>query len=150
MTASKPYKKPHECSSPAHTFTSTSSSFDASARTDWQLAVAQPCPAADAIVHEWERRTPQRDHLMIEKAFRAGEVTLATVEERWAHLGSLHLNDALERAGFEAVHVDRGYGTNASTHRSIYHARRKGHTTHIPNGFRVIAVRLSPVASPNI
>ncbi|MFD7668411.1 class I SAM-dependent methyltransferase [Streptomyces sp. NPDC059788] len=102
-----------------------SGNFDARAATDWHLALAEPCPAAGATVEEWERQTPMSDHVLIEKSFRIGEQVLTEVQERWAYLGSLRTEAALDRAGFDLTGTDHGYGAEASPHRLIHHGRRR-------------------------
>ncbi|MCS0636930.1 class I SAM-dependent methyltransferase [Streptomyces sp. LP05-1] len=104
-----------------------SGSFDTRAESDWRLSLAEPCPALDGgRVEEWERLRPKSDHVLIDKVFRTGSKVLARVTERWAHLGALGLEAALDRAGFELAGVDRGYGAGVSPHRTIYHGRRSG------------------------
>jgi len=103
-----------------------SGSFDTSTPTDWRLVLAQAGPDSGPAVQEWERRRPACDYVLIEKVFRADEVTFARVEERWAYLASLDLDRLLDQTGFEITDIDRGYAPGASTHRLIYHARRRG------------------------
>lgn len=103
-----------------------SGSFDTSPPTDWRLVLTQAGPGAGPGLQEWERRRPAGDHVLIEKVFRTDDVILARVEERWAYLASLDLDHLLDQTGFEITDIDRGYAPGASTHRLIYHARRRG------------------------
>ncbi|WP_173019577.1 class I SAM-dependent methyltransferase [Streptomyces alkaliphilus] len=104
-----------------------SGNFDTRTESGWRLGLAEPCPAVGgARVEEWERHRPMPDHVLIEKVFRQGERVLARVEERWAHHGKLEIEKALDRAGFDLLRVDRGYGEGSSPHRFVYHARRRG------------------------
>ena len=103
-----------------------SGNFAARSAADWYIEFSAPCPAVGETVVEWERRSVLPDHVLIEKSFRAedGAVLLA-VKERWVFLRALDLDAALDRAGFNVVGIDRGYGADRSPHRLVYHARRR-------------------------
>lgn len=103
-----------------------SGNFDTREPTDWHVALCEPCPAVGSRVVEWERCSLQPDHALIEKSFRTeDDDVLVAFEERWMFLGALDLEATLERAGFDVVGVDRGYGHDRSPHRLVYHARRR-------------------------
>jgi hypothetical protein len=103
-----------------------SGNFDTRTAADWHVALSGPCPAVGETVVEWERRSVLPDHVLIEKSFRTeGGAVLVAVDERWVFLRALDLDAALDRAGFDVVSVDRGYGADRSPHRLVYHARRR-------------------------
>jgi SAM-dependent methyltransferase len=103
-----------------------SGNFETRSAADWYVALSAPCPAVGGTVEEWERRSVLPDHVLIEKSFRTEDgVVLVAVEERWVFLRAIDLDAELDRAGFDVVGVDRGYGAGRSPHREIYHARRR-------------------------
>ncbi|MCX4681292.1 methyltransferase domain-containing protein [Streptomyces sp. NBC_01433] len=110
-----------------HVYIDVSQNFETRAERDWHLCVAELCAeTGDVRVEEWERNCLMFDHVVIEKVFRSGSEILTQVSERWVYHHVLDLEGALERAGFDLVRIDRGYGDELSPHRLIYHGRRRG------------------------
>ncbi|MGY5309165.1 class I SAM-dependent methyltransferase [Nocardia gipuzkoensis] len=107
-------------------YVDVSSSFDTRTTTDWHIKLCARCPALGGDVQEWERCRQMPDHVVLQKRFQTDDgIVIAEVEERWAFLDSLDLASALDRAGFDVTRVDQGYGGTTSSHRRIYHARRR-------------------------
>ena len=103
-----------------------SRNFEVRSAADWYVALRAPCPAVGETVVEWERLSVLPDHVLIEKSFRTeDDAVVLAAEERWVFLSALDLDAALDRAGFDVVGSDRGYGAGRSPHREIYHARRR-------------------------